>query len=134
MYRLAIIATTAHPEAIDARLRTVELLDRELALGQPNAQTRTELLRVIMRDVPTASEVDFGAIAERTPGFVVADLVALRREAAVRAAVREAPKIALADLNAALTTVRPTSMSTSDSLQTGGLKLDDVGDMVEVKQ
>jgi transitional endoplasmic reticulum ATPase len=132
--RLAIIATTAHPEAIDPRLRTVELLDRELALGQPNARTRTELLRVIMRDVPTASEVDFGAIAERTPGFVVADLVALRREASVRAAVRQQETVSTEDLLGALETVRPTSMSTSDNLRTGGLTLDDVGDMTEVKQ
>ena len=132
--RLAIVATTAHPEAIDPRLRTVELLDRELALGQPNAQTRTELLRVIMRDVPTASEVDFGAIAERTPGFVVADLVALRREASVRAAVRQQETVFTEDLLGALETVRPTSMSTSDNLRTGGLTLDDVGDMTEVKQ
>jgi transitional endoplasmic reticulum ATPase len=89
---------------------------------------------LLLRDVPVESDVDFGALAARTPGFVAADLVALRREAAVRAAVREASKIAYADLTAALSTVRPTSLSTSDSLQTGGLKLDDVGDMVEVKQ
>jgi SpoVK/Ycf46/Vps4 family AAA+-type ATPase len=136
--RLAIIATTAHPEALDPRLRTVELLDRELTLGQPNAKTRTELLRVIMRDVPTESQVDFGAIAELTPGFVVADLVALRRDASVRAALRQRdsaePRISSDDLIGALETVRPTSMSTSDNLRTGGLTLDDVGDMTTVKQ
>src|SRR5699024_5061827 len=38
------------------------------------------------------------------------------------------------DLTAALTSVRPMSMSTSDTLETGGLSLDDVGDMVDVKQ
>jgi transitional endoplasmic reticulum ATPase len=136
--RLAIVATTAHPESLDPRLRSVELLDREVALGQPNAQTRTEQLRILMRDVPTESEVDFGAIAERTPGFVVADLVALRREASVRAALRQRdspePRISEDDLLGALETVRPTSMSTSDNLQTGGLTLEDVGDMTEVKQ
>ncbi|MEV4310999.1 AAA family ATPase [Actinocrispum sp. NPDC049592] len=136
--RLAIVATTAHPEALDPRLRSVELLDRELALGQPNEQTRTELLRVLMRDVPTESDVDFGAIAARTPAFVVADLVALRREASVRAALRQKdsnePRISSDDLFGALETVRPTSMSTSDNLQTGGLTLEDVGDMTEVKQ
>jgi transitional endoplasmic reticulum ATPase len=130
----ALVATTAHPEAVDPRVRGVDLFDRSVSVPLPDAKARTELLRVLLRDVPVESDVDFGALAAQTPGFVAADLVALRREAAVRAAVREAPKIALADLNAALTTVRPTSMSTSDSLQTGGLKLDDVGDMVEVKQ
>ncbi|MCE7009132.1 AAA family ATPase [Kibdelosporangium philippinense] len=136
--RLAIVATTAHPEAIDPRLRTVELLDRELALPLPTSKTRADLLRVLMRDVPMESNVDFGAIADRTPGFVVADLVALRREASVRAALRQKeapePRISSQDLVGALETVRPTSMSSSDNLQTGGLTLDAVGDMTEVKQ
>jgi transitional endoplasmic reticulum ATPase len=128
------VATTAHPEAVDPRVRGVDLLDRSVSVPLPDAKSRTELLRVLLRDVPVESDVDFGSLAERTPGFVAADLVALRREAAVRAAVREAPKIAFADLTAALTTVRPTSLSTSDSLQTGGLTLADVGDMADVKQ
>ncbi|SMD00932.1 AAA family ATPase [Kibdelosporangium aridum] len=136
--RLAIVATTAHPEAIDPRLRTVELLDRELALPLPTSKTRADLLRVLMRDAPMESDVDFGVIADRTPGFVVADLVALRREASVRAALRQKdapePKISAEDMVGALETVRPTSMSSSDNLQTGGLTLDAVGDMSEVKQ
>jgi transitional endoplasmic reticulum ATPase len=130
----ALVATTAHPEAIDPRVRGVDLFDRTVSVPLPAAKSRTELLRVLMRDVPVESDVDFSALAERTPGFVAADLVALRREAAVRAAVREASAIGAADLTAALSTVRPTSMSTSDNLQTGGLTLDKVGDMVEVKQ
>jgi transitional endoplasmic reticulum ATPase len=136
--KLAIIATTAHPEAVDPRVRGTELLDREISLVLPDVQVRTELLRVLLRDSPVESDVDFGAIAERTPGFVVADLIALRREAAVRAALRQRdvaePRIASEDLLGALDSVRPVSMSTSDSLQTGGLSLDDVGDMAEVKQ
>ncbi|HEV2781246.1 MAG TPA: AAA family ATPase, partial [Actinophytocola sp.] len=136
--RLAIVATTAHPEAVDPRVRGVELLDRELMLPLPDGKTRTELLRVLLRDAPVESDVDFGQISERTPGFVAADLIALRREAALRAALRqkdaEEPRIAGTDLLSALETIRPTSMSTSDTLQTGGLTLDDVGDMAEVKQ
>lgn len=135
---LVIVATSAHPEAVDPRVRGVELLDRSLSIPLPDARTRTELLRVLLRDVPVESTVDFGEVAERTPGFVAADLVALRREAAVRAALRDkdaqTPTITSADLVGALETVRPTSMSTSDTLRTGGLTLDGVGDMAEVKQ
>jgi transitional endoplasmic reticulum ATPase len=134
----ALVATTAHPESVDPRVRGVDLLDRSVSVPLPDAKSRTELLRVLLRDVPVESEVDFGELAAKTPGFVAADLVALRREAAVRAALRdkdaEEPTITSADLTNALSTVRPTSMSTSDNLQTGGLTLDDVGDMVEVKQ
>ncbi len=130
----ALVATTAHPEAVDSRVRGVDLLDRSVSVPLPDSKARVDLLRVLLRDVPVESDVDFGMLAEHTPGFVAADLVALRREAAVRAAVREAKAITSDDFEAALSTVRPTSMSTSDNLQTGGLTLDAVGDMVEVKQ
>ncbi|WP_442973709.1 AAA family ATPase, partial [Saccharothrix sp. NRRL B-16314] len=135
---VALVVTSAHPEAVDPRLRVPELVDRELVLPLPDGSGRTELLRVLLRDVPVESDVDLGAVADRTPGFVAADLVALRREAAVRAAMRQRdvdePRVAQTDLLEALETVRPISMSTSDTLRTGGLTLDDVGDMAEVKQ
>jgi transitional endoplasmic reticulum ATPase len=134
----ALIATTAHPEACDPRLRGADLLDRELSIPLPDAKVRTELLRLLLRDVPIESGVDSGALAASTPGFVAADLIALRRDAALRAALRqreaEEPRISQQDLLDALDTVRPISMSTSDNLATGGLSLDDVGDMTEVKQ
>ncbi|GAB3001140.1 AAA family ATPase [Saccharothrix stipae] len=135
---VALVVTSAHPEAIDPRLRVPELVDRELVLPLPDGPVRTELLRVLLRDVPVESDVDLGVIADRTPGFVAADLVALRREAALRAALRQLdvdePRVAQADLLGALEIVRPISMSTSDTLRTGGLTLADVGDMTEVKQ
>lgn len=134
----ALIATTAHPEGCDARLRGPDLLDRELSIPLPDGKIRTELLRILLRDVPVESGVDCGELAEKTPGFVAADLIALRRDAALRAALRqrdaEEPRISQQDLLDALATVRPISMSTSDTLATGGLTLDDVGDMTEVKQ
>jgi transitional endoplasmic reticulum ATPase len=135
---LAMVVTSARAESIDPRLRTPDLVDRELTLPLPDGATRTELLRVLLRDVPLESDVDLGAVADRTPGFVAADLCALRREAAVRAALRQRdvaePRVGQEDLLAALGTVRPISMSASDTIQTGGLTLADVGDMTEVKQ
>jgi transitional endoplasmic reticulum ATPase len=135
---LALVCTTSHSGSVDHRLRDPELIDRELALPAPDARARTQLLRVLLRKVPVESDVDLGAIADRTPGFVVADLGALCREAAVRAAIRQReadePKIGQQDLLGALETVRPVSMSTSDVVMSGGLTLDDVGDMADVKQ
>ncbi|MGH3935388.1 MAG: AAA family ATPase, partial [Pseudonocardiaceae bacterium] len=136
---IALVITTAHPESVDPRLRAPDLIDRELSLGLPDARTRTELLTVLLRAVPLASDADLAAVGERTPGFVTADLVALRREAAVRAALRHTTTeaelaINQQDLIGALDTVRPISMSTSDTISTGGLTLDEVGDMAETKQ
>jgi transitional endoplasmic reticulum ATPase len=133
----ALIVTTAHPESVHPRLRDPHLVDRELTLPLPDGPTRVELLRVLLRDVPLAPGVALGEIADRTPGFVAADLVALRREAAVRAALRHQqgePVIDSADLRGALDVVRPISMSTSDNLATGGLTLDEVADMADTKQ
>ena len=136
--RFAVVATTARAESADPRLRAADLLDRELSLALPDAKTRRELLNVLLRDVPLDTGIDCGVLAERTPGFVAADLIALRRDAALRAALRqreaEEPRISQQDLLDALATVRPVSMSTSDNLATGGLTLDDVGNMVDVKQ
>jgi transitional endoplasmic reticulum ATPase len=135
---LALVCTSSHSGSVDRRLRDPELVDRELTLPAPDARARTELLRILLRRVPSESDVDLGAVADRTPGFVVADLAALCREAAVRAAIRQRhadePKIGQQDLLGALDTVRPVSMSTSDAVLTGGLTLDDVGDMADVKQ
>ncbi|MCR6484342.1 AAA family ATPase [Amycolatopsis sp. OK19-0408] len=136
--RFAVVATTARAESADPRLRAADLLDRELSLALPDAKTRRELLNVLLRDVPLDTGIDCGVLAERTPGFVAADLIALRRDAALRAALRQReadePRISQQDLLDALATVRPVSMSTSDNLATGGLTLDDVGNMVDVKQ
>ncbi len=140
--RVALVVTTAHPESVDPRLRAPDLIDRELSLGLPDARTRMELLRVLLRAVPLDTDVDMAAVGERTPGFVAADLVALRREAAVRAALRHRCAtdtestlvITQQDLIGALDTVRPISMSTSDTITTGGLTLDEVGDMTHTKQ
>ncbi len=137
--RLAVVVTSAQPQSVDPRLRETDRIDRELTIGLPDAATRVELLRVLLRNAPLAAGVELGELAERTPGFVAADLVALCRESAVRAALRHRdgaaePSIAQHDLVEALASVRPISMSTSDDLQTGGLTLDDVGNMVDVKQ
>ncbi len=136
---LVLVATTSSPEAVDPRLRAPGRADRELGLALPDLATRTDLLRRLLTAVPLDEDVDLGAVAERTPGFVVADLVAVRREAAVAAALRGSdadggPRVAQRDLLDAVAAVRPLSMSSSATLQTGGVGLDDVGDMVEVKQ
>ncbi len=135
---IAFVATSAHPEAVDARLRGQDLCDRELSLSLPDGATRKALLELLLRRVPTGT-LELDAIASRAPGFVVADLAALCREAALRAATRasksaEAPEITQDDLVGALEVIRPLSRSSTEELSIGSVTLDDVGDMVETKQ
>jgi transitional endoplasmic reticulum ATPase len=136
--QVAVIVTSAVPENLDPRLRAPDLCDRELVLSLPDAPTRTALLQGLLKPVPT-EELDFGEIADRTPGFVVADLAALVREAALRAAARAssdgtAPKLTQADLLGALTVIRPLSRSATMEVSVGSITLDDVGDMAATKQ
>ncbi|WP_338090874.1 AAA family ATPase [Planosporangium thailandense] len=135
---VAVVCTTSHPETVDPNLRSPGLLEHEIGVPLPDAAMRREQLAVLTRGMPLADDVRLDEIAGRTPGFVAADLSALIREAGVRAALRQKstrhdPQVTMADFDGALEVVRPTSMAES-SLELGGLTLDDVGDMVAVKE
>lgn len=135
---VALIATSARPDQLDARLRAPDLCDRELGLPLPDAGTRKALLESLLRNVPTG-DLNLDEIASRTPGFVVADLAALVREAALRAASRasadgQPPELKQEDLVGALTVIRPLSRSASAEVSVGNITLDDVGDMAEARQ
>lgn len=135
---VALVATSQAPDAVDPRLRAPDLCDRELGVSLPDGATRKALLEVLLRDVP-AKDVKLDEIADRTPGFVRADLAALIREAALRAAARasddgQAPVLTQEDLTGALSVIRPLSRSNTEELSVGSVTLEDVGDMVATKQ
>ncbi|MEU6022233.1 AAA family ATPase [Micromonospora sp. NPDC047134] len=133
----AVVCTTSRPEAMDPALRSPDLLSVRIDVPLPDAALRREQLTVLTRPVPLAEDVRLEEVAGRTPGFVAADLAALVREAGVRAARRqksaENPTVRMADFTAALEVVRPTTMAAS-TLELARVTLDDVGDLVEVKQ
>ncbi|SCG53582.1 AAA family ATPase [Micromonospora inositola] len=133
----AVVCTTSRPEAVDPALRAPDLLSLRITVPLPDQALRREQLTVLTRQVPLAEDVRLDEVAGRTPGFVAADLAALVREAGVRAALRqkaaETPTVAMADFTAALEVVRPTTMAAS-TLELASVTLDDVGDLVEVKE
>ncbi|MEV0896762.1 AAA family ATPase [Actinoplanes sp. NPDC049802] len=133
----AVVCTTSKPESVDPSLRAPDLLAVQLTVPLPDSAMRREQLGVLTRGMPLAEDVRLDEVAGRTPGFVAADLGALAREAGVRAALRqkdaESPTVTMADFEAALDVVRPTSMAES-TLEVAAVTLDDVGDMAEVKQ
>ncbi|MFI0792707.1 AAA family ATPase [Micromonospora rubida] len=133
----AVVCTTSRPEAVDPALRAPDLLSLRITVPLPDQALRREQLTVLTRQVPLAGDVRLDEVAGRTPGFVAADLAALVREAGVRAALRqksaETPTVAMTDFTAALEVVRPTTMAGS-TLELADVTLDDVGDMVEVKE
>jgi transitional endoplasmic reticulum ATPase len=133
----AVVCTTSRPEALDPGLRAPDLLSLQLTVPLPDAALRTEQLTVLTRPMPLHEDVSLTEVAARTPGFVAADLSALAREAAVRAARRQRedphPVVGMADFEAALAVVEPSSMAES-TLEIDKVTLDDVGDLAEVKE
>lgn len=136
--RVALLATTSAPGELDSRLREPDLAERTVTVDLPDAKQREQLLDLLLRDAPTL-DLDLHEVALRAPGFVAADLAALCREGALRAAARvvgtdERIAITQPDLLGALGVIRPVSRSATEEVSVGSITLDDVGDMVETKQ
>ncbi|ETO29663.1 hypothetical protein RFI_07458 [Reticulomyxa filosa] len=77
------IAATNRPDSIDSALRRGDRFDRELAMGIPDKKGRKKILSVITQTMKLEEDFDFDLIAEKTSGFVGADLKALTKEAGV---------------------------------------------------
>jgi len=78
-----VIAATNRPNSLDPAIRRGGRFDREMEIGIPDKNGRLEILYVHTRGMPLSEDVDLEGIAERTHGFVGADLASLCKEAAM---------------------------------------------------
>jgi cell division protease FtsH len=85
---IIIIAATNRPDVLDPALLRPGRFDRQIVVPNPDVGGREKILRVHMRKVPLAPDVDPRVIARGTPGFSGADLANLVNEAALLAARR----------------------------------------------
>jgi len=83
-----LIAATNRPDVLDPALLRPGRFDRQVVVPNPDILGREKILKVHMRNVPTAPNVDARVIARGTPGFSGADLANLVNEAALLAARR----------------------------------------------
>jgi cell division protease FtsH len=83
-----IIAATNRPDVLDPALLRPGRFDRQIVVPNPDVVGRERILRVHVRKVPLAPDVDLKTIARGTPGFSGADLMNLVNEAALLAARR----------------------------------------------
>ncbi len=81
-----VIAATNRPDVLDPALLRPGRFDRQVTVGLPDIRGREQILKVHMRKVPIADDVDAAVIARGTPGFSGADLANLVNEAALFAA------------------------------------------------
>jgi len=83
---IIVIAATNRPDVLDPALLRPGRFDRQVVVGLPDIRGREQILKVHMRKVPLADDVDPAIIARGTPGFSGADLANLCNEAALFAA------------------------------------------------
>jgi cell division protease FtsH len=81
-----LIAATNRPDVLDPALLRPGRFDRQVVVPNPDILGREKILKVHMRKVPLAADVDPKTIARGTPGFSGADLANLVNEAALMAA------------------------------------------------
>ncbi|MGE0416686.1 MAG: ATP-dependent zinc metalloprotease FtsH [Acetobacteraceae bacterium] len=96
-----LIAATNRPDVLDPALLRPGRFDRQVVVPNPDVNGREKILRVHMRKVPLASDVDPKVIARGTPGFSGADLSNLVNEAALLAARLGKRVVAMAEFEAA---------------------------------
>ena len=83
-----LVAATNRPDVLDPALLRPGRFDRQIVVPNPDVKGREKILKVHMRNVPLAPDVNAKTIARGTPGFSGADLANLVNEAALLAARR----------------------------------------------
>ncbi|MBI2064949.1 MAG: ATP-dependent zinc metalloprotease FtsH, partial [Candidatus Yanofskybacteria bacterium] len=81
-----VMAATNRPDVLDPALLRPGRFDRQVVVDKPDIKGRTEILKIHVKKVPLANDVELEMIARGTPGFSGADLANLVNEAALNAA------------------------------------------------
>lgn len=95
--KVVVIGATNRPNSIDEALRRPGRFDREIEIGVPDVHGRLEILQIHTRGMPLTKDVNLQLLAEKTHGYVGADLAALCREAAMAALRRVLPDVNVDD-------------------------------------
>ncbi|MBI1622332.1 ATP-dependent zinc metalloprotease FtsH [Aquamicrobium zhengzhouense] len=94
---IILIAATNRPDVLDPALLRPGRFDRQVVVPNPDVIGREKILKVHVRNVPLAPNVDLKVLARGTPGFSGADLANLVNEAALMAARRDKRLVTMAE-------------------------------------
>jgi cell division protease FtsH len=99
---IIIMAATNRPEVLDPALLRPGRFDRQVLVDKPDIKGREAVLRIHVKNVKLAPDVDLTKIAARTAGFAGADLANLVNEAALLAARRDKSAVDMRDFDEAI--------------------------------
>lgn len=144
-----VLGATNREDSIDPALRRPGRFDREIEIGIPGLDGRTEILSVHLRGMPLAEDVNIESLAGMTQGFVGADIASLAREAAMKClsrnltefdldkpipdSVLDKMKVTMKDFTDALADVEPSGMR-EVLVDIPKVKWSDVGGLENVKR
>ncbi|MBX7250145.1 MAG: ATP-dependent zinc metalloprotease FtsH [Caulobacteraceae bacterium] len=94
---IILIAATNRPDVLDPALLRPGRFDRQVVVPNPDLNGREKIIRVHMKNVPLAADVNVKTLARGTPGFSGADLANLVNEAALMAARKNRRMVTMRD-------------------------------------
>src|SRR5580765_6788492 len=99
---IIIMGATNRPEVLDPALLRPGRFDRQVLVDKPDVRGREDILRIHVKSVKIAADVDLKVIAARTVGFAGADLANLVNEAALLAARKDKTAVEMKDFDDAI--------------------------------
>ncbi|NOZ68720.1 MAG: ATP-dependent metallopeptidase FtsH/Yme1/Tma family protein [Deferribacteres bacterium] len=98
---IIVLAATNRPDVLDPALLRPGRFDRQVIVPHPDVKGRQEIIKVHIKNIPLADNVDIDILARGTPGFSGADLANLVNEAALLAARQSKTKVEMSDFETA---------------------------------
>ena len=105
--KIGVVGITSRPDLVDNSMLRPGRLDIVLYIEAPDEKSRLEIIRILTKQMPLASDVDLNEIAVATQNYTGADIESLCREAAVNAMQNNHTKISSNDFAEGLKRVKP---------------------------
>jgi len=105
--KIGVVGITSRPDLVDNSMLRPGRLDIVLYIEAPDEKSRLEIIRILTKQMPLASDIDLNEIAVATQNYTGADIESLCREAAVNAMQNNHTKISSNDFAEGLKRVKP---------------------------
>jgi len=105
--KIGVVGITSRPDLVDNSMLRPGRLDIVLYIEAPDEKSRLDIIKILTKQMPLASDVDLNEIAVATQNYTGSDIESLCREAAVNAMQNNRVKISSNDFASGLKRVKP---------------------------